>query len=255
MGIYHDLAPFYDEMNADIPYEDWAEAIDSLLHRYHTASNGCLLDLGCGTGSMTIALAKRGYDMIGLDLSEEMLSVAFDRAERSGVADRIQWTHQDMCHFSLCGQVDAVISTLDCLNHLPTPEKLTECFRAVSDVLSPGGIFLFDLNAKRQFEEIYADEVYTMETENAFCVWQNEYHPATKRCDFWITLFCRLSDGRYVRSDSHETERYYPLTTVKKCLESAGLILKNVAGHFDGRSASREDTRWYCLAIRKDHSS
>lgn len=252
MGIYHDLAPFYDEMNREIPYDEWAAAVDDTIRRSLPSPARCVLDLGCGTGSMTIALAKRGYEMVGLDLYEEMLSVACSRAYASGVADKIQWTQQDMCDFSLCGQVDAAVSTLDCLNHLPDPQKLTDCFRAVARVLRPGGVFLFDLNAKRQFEEIYADEVYTMETANAFCVWQNEYHPKTKRCDFWITLFRLTSDGHYMRSDSHESERYFPLTTVKKCLETAGMTLHSVAGHFDGRPQNSEDTRWYCLATRKD---
>lgn len=252
MGIYHDLAPFYDAMNAEIDYDDWAEAADRVIRRFIKSAVPCVLDLGCGTGSMTIALSKRGYDMVGLDLSPEMLSIAYDRADAAGVGDRIQWTQQDMCDFSLCGQVDAVISTLDCLNHLPTPKQLTDCFHRVSEVLSPGGVFLFDLNAKRQFEEVYADEVYTMETNEAFCVWQNDYHPSTKRCDFWITLFRRTADGRYIRSDSHETERYYPLNTVKKALEAAGMTMTGVAGHYDGRPVCEEDTRWYCLATGKE---
>ena len=121
MGIYHDLAPFYDAMNSEISYEEWSSAVDAALRRYHPAPISCILDLGCGTGSMTIALAKRGYDLVGLDLSAEMLSVACARAEAENVADRIQWTQQDMCGFSLCGQVEAAVSTLDCLNHLTTP--------------------------------------------------------------------------------------------------------------------------------------
>ncbi len=252
MGIYHDLAPFYDAMNAEIAYDDWADAADRVIRCSVKSQAPCVLDLGCGTGSMTIALAKRGYEMVGLDLSPEMLSVAYDRANAEGVGEKIQWTQQDMCDFSLLGHVDAVISTLDCLNHLPTPAKLRACFLRVADVLAPGGVFLFDLNSKRQFEEVYADEVYTMETDEAFCVWQNDYHPSTKRCDFWITLFRMTQDGRYIRSDSHETERYYPLVTVKKSLEEAGITLQGVAGHYDGRPVCGEDTRWYCLATRKE---
>ena len=110
MGIYHDLAPFYDAMNAEIDYDDWAEAADRVIRRFVKSAVPCVLDLGCGTGSMTIALSKRGYDMVGLDLSPEMLSIAYDRADAAGVGDRIQWTQQDMCDFSLCGQVDAVVS-------------------------------------------------------------------------------------------------------------------------------------------------
>ena len=251
MGIYHDLAPFYDALNTEILYDDWAMAADRVIRRSAGSAVPCVLDLGCGTGSMTIALAKLGYDMIGLDLSPEMLSVADSRASAAGLASQIQWTRQDMCDFSLCGRVDAVVSTLDCLNHLPTPKKLRDCFARVSDVLTPGGVFLFDLNAKRQFEEVYANEVYTMETDDAFCVWQNCYRASTKRCDFWITLFCRAADGRYIRADSHETERYYPLITVKKALEATGMTLQGVFGNYDGKPMCDEDTRWYCLATRK----
>lgn len=252
MGIYHDLAPFYDALNVEIDYEAWADDVDACIRTELGRPATCLLDLGCGTGSMSIPLAARGWDVIGLDLSEEMLSVAYGRAVGAGVQDKIQWTRQDMSDFSLCGEVDAVVSTLDSLNHLPSPARLTACFRGVRSVLAADGVFLFDMHTKRQFEETYAQEVYTMETEDAFCVWENDYNPSSRLCDFWITLFCRGADGRYTRHDSRETERYFPLVTVRRCLDAAGLTLVGLAGDHDGRPLADNDLRLYGMAKRKE---
>lgn len=252
MGIYRDLAPFYDALNAEIDYEAWADDTDARIRSELGRPAACILDLGCGTGSMSIPLAARGWDVIGLDLSEEMLSVAYGRAVAAGVQDKIQWTQQDMTDFSLYGEVDAVVSTLDALNHLSSPARLTSCFRGVRSVMAADGVFLFDMHTKRQFEETYAQEVYTMETEGAFCVWENDYNPSTRLCDFRITLFCRGADGRYTRRDSRETERYFPLTTVRRCLDAAGMTLVGVAGDHDGRSLQDDDLRLYCMAKRKE---
>ena len=251
-GIYRDLAPFYDAMNAEIDYEAWADRAVAAWERFRSHPIKCILDLGCGTGSMTIPLAKRGYDVVGLDCSSEMLSVANERAARAGVSGRIQWTLQDMRDFSLYGTVDAAVCTLDGLNHLRTPRDLTACFARVAEYLVPGSVFLFDLNSQYRFETVYANEVYTMETDRAFCVWQNDYRPKSRLCDFWITLFIRREDGTYLRRDSRETERYFPLVTVKKCLESAGMCLLGAAGDLTGRPIQDSDEKWYCVAKKED---
>lgn len=250
-GIYRDLAPFYDAMNAEIDYETWADNVVATLQRRSPHPVQCILDLGCGTGSMTIPLAKRGFDVVGLDLSPEMLSVAAARAEKAGVTDRIQWTQQDMRDFSLYGTVDAAICTLDGINHLRTVGDLTACLGRVSEYLTPGGFFLFDLNSRFRFETVYADEIYTMETDRAFCVWQNDYRPKSKLCDFWITLFIRREDGTYLRRDSRETERYYPLATVKRCLAYTGFRLVGAVGDLTGRPIQETDEKWYCVAEKE----
>lgn len=251
-NIYGDLAPYYDALNADVPYEEMAARLDRAIRETFSRPDICILDLGCGTGNMTIPLARRGYELIGLDLSDDMLTVADSRAREAGVRDRIQFTRQDMTDFSLCGKVDVALCSLDGLNHLLTPAALTACFRRVAEHLTEDGVFYFDLNSRYQFETVYADEVYVLETEGAFCVWQNDYHPSTKRCDFWITLFTETADGRYERRDSRETERYFPLSTVKKCLADAGLVLEHIVGSIDGAPVSETNPKWYCVARKGD---
>ncbi len=251
MSIYESLAPVYDQINEDIDYEHWADVLCEWLKESGCAPHGVILDLGCGTGSMTIPLAKRGFDMIGLDLSPEMLSLARDREEREGLS-QILWTMQDMTDFSLYGMVDGVVSCLDSFNHLSTTNDLRECLNAITKYLLPGGTLIFDVNSQYKFETLYGDQSYVFETEDTFCVWQNDYDEESRLCDFYITLFVEDQNGMYEREDSHQTERYYPLEELQEELDSAGFDTVGIYGGLDKRKVAPEDDRWYIVARKRD---
>jgi SAM-dependent methyltransferase len=207
-----------------------------------------VLDLACGTGSMTLALAERGFDMIGLDRSCEMLSVARDRAADAGVADRILWLAQDMTDFELYGTVEAVVSCLDSINHLTTRDALVSCLRLVHNYLVPGGLFLFDLNSQMKFETLYGDASYVFEAPGTFCTWQNCYNPKSKLCHFDITLFEEGEDGRYVRYDERQTERMYTVRSMKRALAECGFELVGAYGSESCAEITDESERWYFVA-------
>ncbi len=248
--MYDLLAPFYDELNKDADYEGWADYIVRTLEKYAFSKVQTILDIGCGTGNVTIPLAKRGYELIGADLSSEMLNEAVNRAEASGVLSKIQFIMQDMTKLDLPEPVDAVICTLDGLNHLQTRSQLKACVQAVYASLLPGGVFIFDLNSLYKFEHVYADEVYTLETDNALCVWQNDYHPSSRFCDFWITLFTAGSDGRYDRYETVQREQYYSLETMLRLLREAGFENITVCGDKNGKCVDDNDERWYITAVK-----
>ncbi len=248
--MYDALASIYDELNNDIDYESWADALTSAMVRYAKRPVKTVADIGCGTGSMTIPLAMRGYDMIGVDLSTEMLSAAYQRAYNRGEPLAIQFLQQDMRDLAFIAPVDAIVCTLDGVNHLPGTTALGECFASVAAWLADGGVFLFDLNSRYKFEHIYGDEVYTLETDNAFCVWQNAYDPKGKHCDFYITLFEQTEDGTYLRSDSAEREYFFSIKTIRNSLEKAGLKLVSVVGGLDGHEVNEHDERWYFAAVK-----
>ena len=252
MGIYESLAPVYDGINDELDYEAWADAICKWLSAYGGKQGDVILDLGCGTGSMTIPMAQRGYDMIGLDLSADMLTLARDREERGGVP-HILWTLQDMTDFSLYGMVDGVISCLDSINHLESKDALRKCFANVYEYLRPGGAFIFDVNSQFKFENLYGDQTYVYENENSFCVWQNEYNRRSKKCTFYITMFTECTDGthRYDREDSVQIERYYSISELKEELERAGFEVIGVYGGFDESPVSKQDDRWYIVARKR----
>ncbi len=246
--IYNLLAPIYDRVNADVDYQRWADFIEDIFHRNITPTPELVLDLGCGTGRMTIELAKRGYDMTGVDISAEMLDIAREEAERKGVGNRILWLSQDMRAFELYGTVEAVVSCLDSINHLTTSSDLKACFSLVHNYLSPDGLFVFDINGRHKFESVYADNTYAIEVDDAVCVWQNYYSPRTKLCDFYITLFKEDEDGRYSRYDECDRERMYTLRAVKKQLADTGFELIGAYSDFDFTDATDEDDRIYIVA-------
>ena len=247
--IYSLLAPIYDEINKDIDYPKWADFIEEIIKKELPMQKAELvLDLGCGTGSMTLELASRGYDMTGVDCSPEMLDIARERAESSDIEGDILWLCQDMREFELYGTVDVAVSCLDCINHITKPSDVKKCFSLVHNYLIPDGLFIFDINGKRKFEEIYADNSYVMETEDSFCVWQNYYNPKNKLCDFYITLFKENEDGKYDRYDEAEREKMYTLASIKKMLAESGLEFIGAYSDFVFSSADDEDERLYIVA-------
>ncbi len=247
--IYDLLAPFYDKFNGDIDYSEWADFIEKIIeNEYKIGKPELILDLGCGTGSMTVELAKRGYDMTGVDYSPEMLDKARNRAYGEGIGDRILWLCQDMREFELYGTVDIAVCCLDGINHLTRSKDLNKCFDLIRNYLIPGGLFIFDINGKFKFENIYSDQTYAMEEENALCIWQNYYNKNTKLCEFYITLFKECKDGRYERFDETQRERMYTLRSIKQALSRNSLEFIGAYSDFNFNEGSDNDERIYIVA-------
>ena len=244
--IYDLLSRVYDSINSDIDYKAWADFIEKIVERESRMRPELVLDLGCGTGKMTLELASRGYDMTGIDYSPDMLDVARDAAEEQG-AD-VLWLCQDMREFELYGTVDLTVSCLDCINHLTTPKDVERTFKLVHNYLIPDGIFIFDINGKYKFENIYSDRSYVMEEEGGVCIWQNCYDEKKKICDFYITLFEECDDGRYERYDEEQRERMYTLSEMKKLLEKCSLEFIGAYSDFEFKEATDDDERIYIVA-------
>lgn len=245
--IYDLLAPFYDEINAELDYSRWADFIEKAVERnYKSGKPELVLDLGSGTGKMTLELARRGYDMTGVDCSPEMLGIARDAAEREG--QDILWLCQDMTEFELYGTVDFAVCCLDTINHLTDTASLMRCLSLVHNYVIPDGLFIFDINGKKKFETTYSDRTYAMEEEGAVCIWQNDYNADTKLCDFYITLFKESEDGRYERYDDLQTERMYTVREMTAVLEKSGFEVIGAYSDFDFNSADDEAERIYFVA-------
>ena len=250
---YHAIFEIYDKLNADIDYGAWANFVEASFDRYLSARPQLVLDLACGTGSMTTALAERGYDMIGVDGSEEMLGIAFERSVGKGIL----YLLQDMRRFELYGTVGAVTCCLDSLNYLTGEGDLAACFACVHNYLDPGGLFLFDMNTPYRFTEVYGDRAYILEDElededgnksEIYCGWQNAYDPESKLCKFYLSLFEQGEDGSFWRSDEEQTERCYSLEEIKATLAGAGMELLGVWADFDFSPAKEDTERWYFAA-------
>ena len=246
--IYSILAPFYDEFNDSVDYSVWADFIERTVDREYGKSPEIILDLGSGTGKMTLELAKRGYEMIGIDYSPEMLDVARENADLCGVSDKTLWLCQDMTDFELYGTVDVALCCLDGLNHLTKKNDLDKCLSLVHNYLCPDGLFIFDINGKYKFEHIYADRSYAYEIDGNVCIWQNYYNEKTKLCDFYITLFSENDDGSYERYDESQRERMYTVRSMTSALRKSGFEIVGAYSDFEGTAATDASERIYFVA-------
>ncbi len=170
MAGYGDFAYYYDLLTGNVDYESRSDYISSLLAE-NGVGKGILLDLACGTGTMSLLLSKKGYDVIGVDASEEMLSQAQEKKMQEN-ADII-FLCQRMEELDLFGTINAAVSTLDSLNHVTDEITLKEIFRRVSLFMEDGGIFLFDVNTPHKHKNILGDNTFVYDMENVYCVWQN----------------------------------------------------------------------------------
>ena len=245
--IYGYLAPFYDKFNGDINYSEWADFIERIIAESYTEGKPSLvLDLACGTGSMTLELARRGYDMTGVDYSAEMLDTARERAEAEG--KDILWLCQDMREFELYGTVDVTVSCLDSINHLTSTKDLDKCLDLVHNYLIPNGLFIFDINGRYKFENVYSDHTYAMEEDGAVCIWQNYYNEKSGACDFYITLFCEDENGKYERFDEVQREKMYTLRMIKLALSRNSFEFLGAYSDFEKTPATDNSERIYVVA-------
>lgn len=247
---YSVLAPVYDRLNDTVDYAAWADFIEKCFIRYADEKPSSVLELGCGTGSMTIELAKRGYDMTALDLSEDMLAEADQRVREEKIGS-VLFLCEDMCSFELYGTVDAVVCCLDGINHLENRDDLLACFALVANYLNPGGVFVFDLNTPYRFKTTYADRDYILEDDGVMCCWRNRLNAKGDVVDFCLTVFEENEDGTWSRTDGVERERAYGLRSIGNALGQFGMEIVNVSADYDFTEPVPETERWYITAKKK----
>lgn len=247
---YSVLAPVYDKLNDTVDYNKWADFIEKCFEKFAENKPKSVLELGCGTGSMTLELARRKYDMTALDLSEDMLSVADDRAREEGL-NNILLLCENMCAFELYGTVDAVICCLDGINHLDIKDDLYACFALVNNYLNSNGLFIFDVNTPYRFKTTYADRDYILEDDGVMCCWRNRLNKKGDVVDFCLTVFEENEDGTWSRTDGVERERAYGLRSLKNALEANGMELVDVSADYDFAEPTDQTERWYITAKKK----
>ena len=264
MEAYTSFASVYDTFMDNVPYEEWGEYIYSLLCRYGVR-DGIVLDLGCGTGTMTEILAGYGYDMIGVDNSEDMLELAMEKRMASGYD--ILYLLQDMREFELYGTVRAVVSVCDSVNYITEPEELAGVFRLVNNYLDPGGIFIFDFNTEYKYREVMGDCTIAEDRGPCSFIWDNCYYEEERINEYDLTLFIRegTAPGQNEGAEEDDTEengalyrkytethfqRGYTLEEIRELLSSAGLIFQ-AAYDMDTREAAGEKSERICVIARE----
>ena len=245
MSVYGALAESYDRLTRDVDYDQILAFVQKVL-----AQNGLhphsVLDLACGTGSMSLRLAQAGYQVIGADLSEEMLTMAFDKAV--GLDNRPIFICQPMQRLRLPAPVDWVFCGLDSINYLTHPADCRETFRRVFQCLKPGGMFLFDINSPEKLKAMDG-QVFLDEDAEVYCVWRSEYEPEERLCYYGMDLFQRHG-SLWRRSFEEHREYAYELNEIQAYLQEAGFSEIDCFGDRSLEPPQPGEQRVYWKAVR-----
>lgn len=273
MEAYTDFAQVYDELMDDTPYEEWCEFLMELFRKYgiddisksdgnnvkpdleQTVGNlsqerNSVLDLGCGTGTLTELLARKGYGMIGVDNAQEMLQIAMEKRERSGLD--ILYLLQDMREFELYGTVGAVVSVCDSLNYLLEEEDIIRTFRQVNNYLYPRGVFVFDFNTVYKYATVIGDTTIAENRENCSFIWENYYHEEQEINEYDLTVFVAeerdTQEMVFRRFQEVHYQRGYRLEQMRELLVKAGLDFVETLDADTRGEVTAESERIYVVA-------
>lgn len=217
MGAYETLAGSYDSLTQDIPYEQILDYMEALLQR-HDVHPETVLDLACGTGSLSVLLAKKGYQVLAADASEDMLAMAWEKA--SELERPPFFVCQRMEQLRLPYGVDWVVCCLDSLNYITEPEQCREALRRIHESLNPGGVLIFDINTPEKLRGLDG-QVFLDENENAYCVWRAEFDQEENICYYGIDLF-QKEGSLWSRSFEEHREYAYTAQELTQWLQEAG---------------------------------
>lgn len=244
MEAYSSFARVYDLFMDNVPYEEWSEYLIGLL-KEHGIADGLVVDLGCGTGKMTRLLARAGYDMIGIDNSEDMLEIARDYDSDS---TQILYLLQDMREFELFGTVRAIVSICDSMNYILEEEDLLQVFRLVNNYLDPGGIFIFDLNTVYKYSELLGETTISENREEGSFIWDNFFDEEENINEYDLTLFIQEEGDLYRKYEEVHYQRAYELETVKRLLSEAGMEFLASYDAFSREPVREDSERIYVIA-------
>ena len=247
MDAYTSFAQVYDLFMDNVPYDQWCRYITELLREYGI-QDGLVLELGCGTGVLTRKLAAKGYDMIGVDYSEDMLEIAMDHRQEG---EDILYLLQDMREFELYGTVRAAVSICDSMNYIVEYQDLVQVMKLVNNYLDPGGIFIFDLNTPYKYEEILGENTFAENRPEGSFIWENYYDGETGINEYDLTLFVREKEGLYRKFEETHYQRAYELEQVRRAIKEAGLEF--VAAYDAGthKPVQQDSQRIYVIAREK----
>lgn len=222
MSSYGLFAQYYNELTENIDYKARATYFSDLIKKYGNGGTS-LLDLACGTGTLSFALSDLGYQVIGADRSEEMLTQAMMKN-----SEGLLFVHQDMENLQLYEPVDTVICALDSLNHVSSIVRVEKIFKRVSSSLNDGGLFIFDVNSRYKHEKILANNTFLYDLDDVYCVWQNTWNKDESKTQIDLDFFVNTKENQYERYEEHFAEYVYDFEELKPLLEKVGLEILQV---------------------------
>lgn len=242
MDAYTSFAQVYDLFMDNVPYEEWGEYLHGLFKEY-AIENGLLLDLGCGTGKLTRYMSDKGYDMIGVDYSYEMLDIAKEQSD-----DSILYLLQDMREFELYGTVRGIYSACDSLNYILEEDELKDVFALVNNYLDPGGVFVFDVNTPYKYRKLLGENTFAENREEGSFIWENFFDETEEINEYDLTLYIKSEDGYFQRFEETHFQRCYELSVIQRLLEEAGLKFVAMYDAYTKKPVSKESEKVLFIA-------
>ena len=255
---YSDFAQVYDTFMDNAPYDRWSDFIVSAIEKYGVSrpernaadpldsERNLVLDLGCGTGTLTELLYEKGYDCIGIDSSEAMLGIAMDKREESG--SEILYLLQDMRDFELYSTVGTVVSICDSVNYILEEQELLTVFSLVNNYLYPGGIFIFDFNTDYKYREIIGDTTIAENRDDCSFIWENYYDPKEGINEYNVTVFVQEEGDRFRRFTENHFQRGYTAEQMQNLVERAGMRVVEILDADTRQQVTSESERVYIIA-------
>ena len=251
MEQYGSFAEIYDELMDKKDYQFWTDNIINIYKKYNFSPRK-ILELGCGTGSITINLYKKGFSIIGTDISEEMLEIANIKAEEEDL--RIRFLLQDMVNITYNKKVDSVISICDGINYIVTLEDLEKTITGVSNILYDDGIFIFDISTIYKLENVIGNNIFHENFEEFSYIWDNEYNKETRILQFELTMFLLNDNNTYDRFIENHVQRAHSIDEIKQLLKKDFEIL-DILSESDLKEIKDDDVRIYFIAKRRKRNN
>ena len=258
MDSYQDFAYVYDEFMDETPYDMWCERIQSLIEKYGVSKpvrnsgdvleseKNLVVDLGCGTGTLTEMLYEKGYDMVGVDNSDSMLSVAMEKKRSSG--SEILYLLQDMRELELYSTVGTVVSVCDSINYILEEDELLEVFKLVNNYLYPGGIFVFDFNTDYKYGQVIGDTTIAENRDDCSFIWENYYDEESAINEYEVTIFVKEEDDLFRKFTETHFQKGYNAKKIAKLIEKAGMELVVMKDADTDGDITKESERIYVVA-------
>ena len=251
MNEYSSLAGVYDRLMRDNDYYAWADYYYALFAMAGAAPHS-VIDLACGTGRLSCILAQRGFELICVDMSAEMLMEAQRRAGETDCAVKPIFINQDLRELDLYGTADAAICSMDGINYIP-PEDIGEVFRRVSCFVEPGGLFIFDVNTEAKFRRMDG-MTYIDEDDELFCAWRTDYYEEERECVYGVDIFSRRGE-LWKRSGEEHTEYAPDLERMKRLLEENGFEDVSFYGELSPEPPKEDEDRIFFFCRRRDYTA
>ncbi|MBA2873552.1 class I SAM-dependent DNA methyltransferase [Thermaerobacillus caldiproteolyticus] len=243
---YESFAYWYDELMKEAPYDSWQAFVKSKIKMYGRTKTKRLLDVGCGTGELAIRLAKDGFDVTGVDLSENMLAVAQAKAEKQHIS--VQFFQQNMTELEGFSPFDCAMIFCDSLNYLQHEMEVQQTFSRIYELLHEGGLLLFDVHSTYKMDHIFQDATFTSNDEEISYIWTCYPLEEEHSVEHELTFFVREKNGKYERYDEVHVQRTYDVEQYKQWLVSAGFTVLEVTADFTDEPPSDMAERIFFVA-------